>query len=94
VAGHGLPGAALGVISGDHLVLARGFGVADPRTGVAATPQTCYTIGSLGKSLTSTAILQLGERGLVELDAPVQRYLPWFRVADEANSARITVRTC
>ena len=36
--------------------------------------------------------MQLVEEGRVELDAPVQRYLPWFRVADEAASARITVR--
>ena len=36
--------------------------------------------------------MQLVEAGKVELDAPVQRYLPWFRVADEAASAEITVR--
>jgi CubicO group peptidase (beta-lactamase class C family) len=36
--------------------------------------------------------MQLVEAGKIELDAPVQRYLPWFRVADPAASARITVR--
>ena len=36
--------------------------------------------------------MQLVEAGKVELDAPVQRYIPWFRVADEAASAQITVR--
>jgi CubicO group peptidase (beta-lactamase class C family) len=89
---HGLAGAALAVVAGDRVVLARGFGVADRRTGTPVTPETAYWVGSLGKTLTATAILQLRERGLVELDAPVQRYLPWFRVADEAASARITVR--
>jgi len=38
------------------------------------------------------AVMQLVEAGKIELDAPVQRYLPWFRVADEAASTRITVR--
>ena len=36
--------------------------------------------------------MQLSEKGSVDLDAPVQRYLPWFRVADSAYSAQITVR--
>ncbi len=49
-------------------------------------------IGSLTKSFTALAVMQLVEQGKVELDAPVQRYLPWFRVADEAASAQITVR--
>ena len=36
--------------------------------------------------------MQLVEAGKVELDAPVQRYLPWFRLADRHTSAGITVR--
>src|SRR5690606_20224652 len=38
------------------------------------------------------AVMQLVEAGAIELDAPVQRYVPWFRVADEAASAQIIVR--
>jgi CubicO group peptidase (beta-lactamase class C family) len=49
-------------------------------------------MGSLSKSFTALAIMQLVEQGQVELDAPVQRYIPWFRVSDEAASAQITVR--
>jgi CubicO group peptidase (beta-lactamase class C family) len=44
------------------------------------------------KSFTAIAVMQLVEQGQVDLDAPIQRYLPWFRVADEAASAQITVR--
>jgi CubicO group peptidase (beta-lactamase class C family) len=42
--------------------------------------------------MTGVAVMQLVETGTLELDAPVQRYLPWFRVADEAASAQITLR--
>jgi CubicO group peptidase (beta-lactamase class C family) len=86
-----IPGLALGIVQGDQIVHLKGFGIASP-DGRAATPQTPFMIGSVTKSFTALAIMQLVEQGKVELDAPIQRYLPWFRVADEAASAQITVR--
>ncbi len=86
-----IPGLALGIVKDDRIAYLRGFGKADD-SGRAVTPQTPFIIGSLSKSFTALAIMQLVEAGKVELDAPVQRYLPWFRVADEKASARITVR--
>ena len=49
-------------------------------------------LGSLSKSFTAVAMMQLVESHAVELDAPVQRYLPWFAVADRDASRRITIR--
>src|SRR4051794_6069261 len=86
-----VPGLALGIVQGDQIVNLKGFGVADP-SGRAVTAQTPFMIGSVTKSFTALAIMQLVEQGKVELDAPVQRYLPWFRVADDAASAQITVQ--
>jgi CubicO group peptidase (beta-lactamase class C family) len=86
-----IPGLALGIVQGDRIVHMRGFGKADP-SGRAVSPQTPFIIGSLSKSVTALAIMQLVEASKVELDAPVQRYIPWFRVADEEASAQITVR--
>lgn len=86
-----LPGVALAVVEGDRIVHMRGFGRAR-LDGRAPSPQTPFFIGSLTKSFTALAVMQLVEAGRVELDAPVQRYLPWFRVADTAASARMTVR--
>jgi CubicO group peptidase (beta-lactamase class C family) len=86
-----IPGLALGIVQGDQIIHLKGFGIADP-SGRAVTPQTPFQIASLGKPMTGVAIMQLVEQGKLELDAPVQRYLPWFRVADEAASAQITVR--
>ena len=86
-----IPGASLVVVEGDRLVHQRGFGSARPG-GEAPSPQTPFFIGSLTKSITATAVMQLVEAGKVKLDAPVQRYLPWFRVADSQASAQMTVR--
>jgi CubicO group peptidase (beta-lactamase class C family) len=86
-----IPGASLAIVEGDQIVHLRGFGRAQPG-GEAPTPQTPFFIGSLTKSITALAVMQLVEAGKVELDAPVQRYLPWFRVADTQASAQMTVR--
>src|SRR5215204_4632700 len=86
-----IPGLALGIVKGDRIAYLRGFGKAD-ESGRAVTPQTPFILGSVSKSFTALAIMQLVEAGKIELDAPVQRYLPWFRVADEEASAQITVR--
>ena len=86
-----IPGLALGIVENGRIAYVRGFGQADG-SGRAVTPQTPFIIGSLSKSFTALAIMQRVEAGKVELDAPVQRYLPWFRVADEEASREITVR--
>ena len=86
-----IPGLALGIVQGDRIVHVQGFGEAD-RSGRDVTPQTPFLIGSVTKSFTALAIMQLSEAGRLQLDAPVQRYLPWWRVADPDASTRVTVR--
>lgn len=86
-----IPGAALAVVEGDQIIHMRGFGKAHPNGG-DPLPQTPFFIGSLTKSFTALAVMQLVEAGKVALDTPIQQYLPWFRVADPRASAMITVR--
>src|ERR1043166_1560323 len=69
-----IPGLALGIVEGDRIAYVRGFGKADD-SGRAVTPQTPFIIGSLSKSFTALAVMQLVEAGKIELDAPVRRYL-------------------
>src|SRR5215208_7688185 len=87
----GIPGAALVIVEGDQIVHLKAFGVADA-SGRPVTPQSPFFTGSTGKSFTALAIMQLVEAGKIELDEPVQTYLPWFRVADVNASKTITVR--
>lgn len=88
-----IPGAALVIVEGEQIVHARGFGRACPG-GEAPAPQTPFFIGSLTKSFTALAVMQLVEAGKVELDAPVERYLPWFcaKLKDTQTPAQVTVR--
>jgi CubicO group peptidase (beta-lactamase class C family) len=87
----GIPGAALAIVQGDQIVHLKAFGVADD-SGRPVTPQTPFFTGSTGKSFTALAVMQLVEAGRIQLDASIQTYLPWFRVADPGASATITVR--
>lgn len=86
-----IPGLALAIVQDDRVVHLKGFGVAGP-DGRAVTGQTPFKIASIAKPMTGVAVMQLVEAGKLDLDAPVQRYLPWFRVADPAASAQITPR--
>lgn len=87
---HALPGVAIAVTRGGEVVHARGFG--DDGRGNPLTADTPMYVGSLSKSFTALALMQLVDDGLVDLDAPVRTYLPWFELADEAAAATITIR--
>jgi CubicO group peptidase (beta-lactamase class C family) len=86
-----IPGAALAIVQGDQIEYLQGYGIADP-TGRAVTPQTPFMLASVSKSFTALAIMQLAEEGKLDLDAPVQKFLTWFQIADKEVSAEITVR--
>lgn len=86
-----IPGMALGIVYNGEIAYLKGYGIADG-TGHPVTPQTPFGLGSISKSFTALAIMQLAEEGRVDLDAPVRTYLPAFRLADPAASERITVR--
>jgi CubicO group peptidase (beta-lactamase class C family) len=91
MAEHQIPGLALAIVHNDEIVYTQGYGVASP-DGTPVTPQTPFIIGSTSKSFTALAIMQLVEAGEIELDAPVQTYLPWFTMADPELAKLITVR--
>lgn len=86
-----IPGVAMAIVEGDQIVHMRCFGRAYSN-GEPPTPQTPFFIGSTTKSMTAMAVMQLVEAGKIELDAPIQLYLPWFKVADPKATAQITVR--
>ena len=89
---HRLPGATYAIVAGGEVIAAGGAGATAISGGTPATADTRYQTGSLTKPFTALAVLQLRDQGLIDLDAPVRRYLPWFAVADEGASAVITVR--
>jgi len=86
-----IPGASVAIVRDGGILYQNGFGVASP-DGRSVTPQTAFILGSVSKSITALGVMQLVEAGKIDLDAPVQRYVPWFRVADEDASRLVTVR--
>lgn len=89
MAKHGIQGVALALTSKTEIVYLRGYGTAG--SGRPMTPQTPMYIGSQSKSITGLALVQLIEQGKIHPNDPVQTYLPWFRVADEEASKKITI---
>jgi len=71
-----LPAVSIAVVHGGELVYQQGFGRRDLDSGAPATPRTRYSIGSVTKSFTALAILQLAEQNRLTLDDPVRDHLP------------------
>ncbi len=74
----GIPALSIALVDRHRVVWSRGFGVENAATGKPATANTVYRVGSVSKMFTDIGIMQLVERGQVNLDAPVQQYLPAF----------------
>lgn len=85
------PGMWLAVVHEGGDAVTRGYGFADREAGRPMTEATPVVLGSTTKAFTALAVMQLVERGLVDLDASVTRYLPWFRTL-EGRQDEITVR--
>ncbi|GAA5766427.1 D-aminopeptidase [Streptosporangium roseum] len=92
LAGDRIPGAAVAVVADGRTVLAKGYGVADVTTGRPVdASRTGFFTGSMSKLLTTTAVLQLVERGRLDLRADVNRYLTAFKIKDTYPGQPVTV---
>jgi CubicO group peptidase (beta-lactamase class C family) len=85
------PGLTVGVTDPEATLAVRTYGLADLAARAPVTPETLFEIGSIGKSFTALLVLQLAEAGEVDLDAPVDRYLPWFAVCQREGDRPIAI---
>src|SRR6059058_5722167 len=83
-----VPGMGAAVVLDGEPVWSAGFGMADVEDSAPATSSTLFRLGSISKPITATAILQLWERGKLDLDAPVQKYCPAFPQKEWPITAR------
>lgn len=88
---HQVPGASFAALI-DGSVHVAATGVLNVGTGVEATTDSVFQIGSITKIYTATMILQLVDEGLVELDAPILRYLPDLQLSSPGLIDDVTVR--
>ncbi len=81
-----MPGLAYSVTDREKLLRVGCFGFADLSSGKPIDPGMMFEIGSIGKSFTNVALMQLHDEGHLDLNAPVSRYLPWFEVQSDHGS--------
>jgi CubicO group peptidase (beta-lactamase class C family) len=91
IAKYDVPAASIAVFA-DGEVSAAAAGVLNLNTGVEATTDSVFQIGSITKLWTTTLIMQLVAEGKVDLDRPVRDYLPEFKLSDEVAAAAVTSR--
>jgi CubicO group peptidase (beta-lactamase class C family) len=89
----GLPSLAVAVAKDGRIIWEEGFGLADRERNIAAGPQTMYSLASISKPFTATAVMKLVEQGKLQLDRAVNDYLGGVRLTGLAGDAsRVTVR--
>ncbi len=89
---YGVPGFAVVAIKDGKVVLLDAVGVTDPFSNRKANIDTRYYIASITKTMTAAAILKLTEQGKIDLDAPAQKYIPRFTLADAEFAKTVTIR--
>lgn len=78
---HKIPGIAVAVVHNDRIVFTKGYGYADVARKRPVEPnETLFRVASISKTFTWTAVMQLVEKGKVELDSDVNEYLPQFKI--------------
>ncbi len=86
-----VPGIAIGVLhDGDEDIAA--YGVTNLEHPLPVDADTLFQIASITKTITATVVMRLVERGALDLDSPIRRYLPEFKVRDDDAAKRATLR--
>lgn len=86
-----VPGAALGVYH-DGQEYSAGFGRTNIEHPLRVTPDTLFQVGSISKTFTGTILMRLAEQGPLDLDTPVRKLLPKFKMSDPEVEKRLTTR--
>jgi CubicO group peptidase (beta-lactamase class C family) len=78
MAKHKAPALSVAIVTDNQLSWSKGYGFLDLENSVPANADTAYRLASITKSITATAVMQLVEKGKLDLDAPIQKYCPAF----------------
>jgi len=89
---YGTPGLNLAIARHGEVIWEAAFGYADREHKVPMTPDTVFHSGSMGKTYTATAVMQLVESGMMDLDDAINEYVPRFRIDNPFGERAITFR--
>jgi CubicO group peptidase (beta-lactamase class C family) len=84
----GLPGCSAAVVFDQEIIWSKGFGFADLEKKTPSTTQTLYRVGSITKLFTATMLMQLRDAGKLQLDDPIEKYLPAFKLKSRFANTR------
>ncbi|EMB15351.1 serine hydrolase [Rhodopirellula europaea] len=87
-----IPSFSIALVADGKVISSAGFGFQDAEKTIPASGKTVYRVGSISKLLTDVALMQLVEQDELDLDQPVQKVLPEFKIADDEHSKKITLR--
>jgi CubicO group peptidase (beta-lactamase class C family) len=79
----GIPGIAIAITVEQDIVYTNAFGVKNVSTKEKLEPKNTFHIASVSKTFTATAVMQLHEKGKIDIDKPLILYLPYFKLKDE-----------
>jgi serine beta-lactamase-like protein LACTB len=85
----GMPGLGIAVALDSQIIWAEGFGYANLESKTPVTRHTKFGIGSISKSLTTALVSRLDEKGLIDIDAPLETYLPEFPLKGRGITIRL-----
>lgn len=87
-----VPGTVVGLVEDRNVAWAQGYGLADIEARLPMSNNTVFQAASISKSLTAWGVMKLAERDLIELDAPVDRYLERWHLPESPYNDEVTVR--
>ncbi len=87
-----VPGASLALLSNGKVVYLKNYGVKNPITKEPVEETTLFEAGSITKPVFAFVVMQLVEKGLIDLDRPLYKYMPYKDVANDKRYKLITAR--
>jgi CubicO group peptidase (beta-lactamase class C family) len=87
-----VPGLAFAVVQDGKIVYTKGYGVRDLKTKTPVNADTLFAIGSSSKSFTALGVMQQVEAGKLDLDKPINTYLPKLKFSDSSKAPKVTLR--
>lgn len=88
-----IPGVCVAVVQDQQVLWTKGYGYADLETKRNVTADTIFAVGSITKLITATMLMQLRDSGKINLDDPVEKFLPSLKIHARGSSGRpVTIR--
>ena len=88
-----VPGCAVGIVKNGKIIFIKGYGYSNIETKQKVNAKTRFKIQSVSKTFTAVAVMQLVESGLIKLNDPISKYIPYF-VLDDMRYRDITIKMC